>query len=48
MKIKDIMKAMERNFESKLEKTNYGRNEIKALHREAVNETLMEILDSQD
>ncbi|MDH6310902.1 hypothetical protein M2451_004059 [Dysgonomonas sp. PFB1-18] len=46
MKTSELLKQIEQAFAQKLEeKTGWGRNEIKAAYRSAVNETLMEITD---
>lgn len=46
MKAKDIIMRVQELFEKKLSaKTGWGRNEIMELHRQAVNEALLEALD---
>lgn len=49
MKTKDLIKRIEEIFQEKLEaKTGWGRNEIKNLHRDSINEALMEVADILD
>jgi len=43
---KKLIQRIEEIFEQKLQsKTGWGRNEILALHKEAVNEALLELID---
>lgn len=47
MKISEILKAIDKSFEEKLEeKTGWGRNEIKAAYRSVVTEVLMALADT--
>ncbi len=46
MKTSELLKAIEKAFEEKLEeKTGWGRNEIKAAYRSAVTDVLITVAD---
>ena len=47
METKELLEKIEKSLFEKLEeKTGWGRNEIKALYKSAVNDTLLSIVES--